>query len=161
MDTTQQPDVVTQTIIRQSATLTTALVLGTGAVPATSNPSAPDVGAKMNGQLQSISSAEIGAILGCVVAFVFVAIGGCICYCNRRRPKQRYYCSESGRGGSSYDGLHYDEKATLPRRPPKVAEFIPGGPEFPTYRAVPSSNFWIENYPARGHHFKQGRKGQK
>jgi hypothetical protein len=118
----QEPHVITQTIIQASVTYTTLLTLGT-TMP-TREPEVTESHSE-NG----ISSLELGGILGAIVGAVVLFILCCFC------------CGGKTRQVTSY--IHEDRSASNRsqiQHPPAAAEQIPGGPRFPTYRAVPIPN---------------------
>ena len=130
----QEPHVITQTIVQDFTTYTTLITLGT--IPT------DDAGSdgrhnnvEPSGDSGGISSGELGAILGGVAAFVLISIIVCLC-CTRSRRNVRVYDYSSYATSS----IAVDVHTTRVRRPPPVAERIPGGPKFPTYRAIPIPN---------------------
>jgi hypothetical protein len=139
----QEPHVVTQTIVREFTTLTTVITLGTiptnnaDPPPAPANEARDDSGASGGG----LNNLEIGAILGSIVAAISV-IAMWYCYCYLPGTKRRLIQYESS----------YSEESMVymsPRRPPPVAEMVPGGPRYPTYRAIPIPN--PRNPPVQHH----------
>ncbi|KJZ76503.1 hypothetical protein HIM_04232 [Hirsutella minnesotensis 3608] len=131
---------ITQTLTRPETTLTTVVVLGsaTASFP-TETPSNTN---QVPGSGSGLSSLQLGAILGSVAALVVILIAAGICHAQRRpnRPVVEYdYYSSYGTSSFS-DDLPNHKQPKKPRYPPRMAEVIPGGAPFPTYRAVPIKN---------------------
>jgi hypothetical protein len=136
----QEAHVITQTLTRDGMTITTIVTLGTVPTDTTDNGgTAPDadIYGHDNGGL---SSAELGAIIGSVAAFVLLLIIGFFCFANSRRRRVAVYDDSSYGSGSFVEVSRTRTGPRLPRRPPPVAERIPGGPKYPTYRALPIKN---------------------
>ncbi|KAF4968398.1 hypothetical protein FSARC_4195 [Fusarium sarcochroum] len=148
----QEAQVVTQTVYLPSTTYTTHVTLGVVSATATDR---PVVTSQHSGD--GLSSAQIGAIVGSVVGVFILAFLVVCCCCRRpRRPVKRHRSSRSSYSGSDGDGWSDawpDENWTRPvplptgrptpvqfPRPVAQREQIPGGPKFPTYRAIPIPN---------------------
>ncbi|RFU76662.1 hypothetical protein TARUN_5602 [Trichoderma arundinaceum] len=156
--------ILTQTLIRASTTFTTVITLGTIEPVATSTIAVVPLPVSHH---HGLSGGQIGAILGSVVGVVVLLLIVGFCYVGRRRMPITYEeetveKKKKRKGGSSSSttrGLYeYTEDTvyyTVPKRksssrkvkvavqtpaPVVIAERIPGGPKFPTYRAVPISN---------------------
>ncbi|KAJ4268906.1 hypothetical protein NW762_002977 [Fusarium torreyae] len=147
----QEAQVVTQTVYLPTTTYTTHVTLGVVSATATDR---PVVTSQHSGD--GLSSAQIGAIVGSIVGVFILAFIVVCCCCRRpRRPVKRHRSYRSSYSGSD-DGWSEawpDENWTRPvpipvgrptpvQFPPPVAqrEQIPGGPKFPTYRAIPIPN---------------------
>ncbi|KAH7188184.1 uncharacterized protein B0J16DRAFT_336571 [Fusarium flagelliforme] len=153
----QEAQVITQTVVLPSTTYTTHVTLSTDrpAVPVTSQHSG-----------DGLTSAEIGAIVGSVVgAFILAFI--VVCCCCRRRPRVKTV--KRRRSERSYSGSEDDWSVVMPHenwtrpvpvpvrgptpvqypRPAAVREQVPGGPKFPTYRAIPIPNPRRSSNPPR------------
>ncbi|KAM4057278.1 hypothetical protein HRG_004106 [Hirsutella rhossiliensis] len=135
----QQQHVVTQTILRQATTLTTVVTL---APASTVRPDAHIYGAQ-----PGLSSLQLGAILGSIAAVAVVFLAGGICWAHRRKARAvpavdytYYYYSDTYAEPLSADSLSSKHRPKTPRYPPPVAEFIPGGARYPTYKAIPIKN---------------------
>ncbi|KAL7791554.1 hypothetical protein V8C37DRAFT_141916 [Trichoderma ceciliae] len=156
--------ILTQTLIRPSTTITTTLTLGTIEPVATSTIAVVPLPVSHH---HGLSGGQIGAILGSIVGVVVLLLIVGFCYVGSRRvpityeeEKEEKKRKKQGRGSTrNTRGVHeYTEETvyyTPPRRksssrkvsvsvqtpaPAVVSERIPGGPKFPTYRAVPISN---------------------
>ncbi|UKZ76985.1 hypothetical protein TrVFT333_004701 [Trichoderma virens FT-333] len=158
--------ILTQTLIRASTTIVTTITLGTIEPVATETIAVVPLPVSHH---HGLSSGQIGAILGSVVGVVVLLLIGGFCYVGQRRMPITYEEEEkkkkTKKKGSSSSrttrGIYeYTEEAVYyvpPRRKsssrrasvvvqvqePEVAvvtERIPGGPKFPTYRAIPISN---------------------
>lgn len=128
----QDSPIITQILTqpaRPAATVTTLVTLGP-----TSTAAATHHGP--NG----LTHVQFGAIIGCVAAVVVMAIAAGICLSSggkTRNQDAHIYYAETTTTSSSSSGYSKKKRHKHPRRPPPVAERIPGGPKYPTYRAVP------------------------
>ncbi|CAF3471040.1 hypothetical protein SNK03_007797 [Fusarium graminearum] len=147
----QEAQVITQTVELPSTTYTTHVTLGVVSAAATDRPVA--VPSQHSGD--GLSGAEIGAIVGAVVGFFILSFVVVCCCC--RRPRKQVKIRRSYR---SYSGSEDDWSVVMPHEgwtrpvpvaiprpvpvqyPPPAAqrEQVPGGPKFPTYRAIPIPN---------------------
>ncbi|KAL7930303.1 hypothetical protein V8C35DRAFT_283663 [Trichoderma chlorosporum] len=159
--------ILTQTIIRPSTTFITTITLGTVEPVTTETIAVVPVPISHH---HDLSSGQVGAILGSVVGVVVLLLIVGFCYVGQRRMPITYEEEtkekrKTKRKGSSSSrttrGVYkYSEEAVY-YVPPKrksssrrasvtvevqepeaaiIAERIPGGPKFPTYRAIPISN---------------------
>ncbi|KAL7904703.1 hypothetical protein GGI35DRAFT_462437 [Trichoderma velutinum] len=157
--------ILTQTVIRASTTIVTTITLGTIEPVATETIAIVPLPVTHHG----LSGGQIGAILGSVVGVVVLLLIVGFCYVGRRRmpityeeeiketkkKKKRRSSSRTTRGIYQYteEDIYYvpsRKKSSSRRASVKVevqepaaavvAERIPGGPKFPTYRAIPISN---------------------
>ncbi|KAL7943353.1 hypothetical protein V8C42DRAFT_105091 [Trichoderma barbatum] len=154
--------ILTQTLIRASTTITTTITLGTIEPVATETIAIVPLPVSHH---HGLSGGQIGAILGSVVGVVVLLLIVGFCYVGRRRmpityedEKKKTKKKRSGSSSRTRDIYEYTEEAVyyVPSRkksssrrvsvtvqepaPVVVAERIPGGPKFPTYRAIPISN---------------------
>jgi hypothetical protein len=147
----QEAQVITQTVELPSTTYTTHVTLGVVSAAATDRPVV--VTSQHSGD--GLNGAQIGAIVGAVVGFFIVAFIVVCCCC--RRPRKQVKRRRSYR---SYSGSEDDWSVAMPHEnwtrpvpvpfsrptpvqyPPPAAhrEQVPGGPKFPTYRAIPIPN---------------------
>lgn len=144
LEARQAPHVITQTITKPYTTLITLVTLGN---PPTEAPASDSSSSDSSyGESHGLSNGEIGAIIGSSIGFVFLVLLLWWC-CTRRRRGPRI---SQTRSYTTYDTTYIIEddeemehtsrrKPTIPR-PPPVAERIPGGPRYPTYRAIPIPN---------------------
>jgi hypothetical protein len=122
--------VITQPAVTQPAqTLTTVVTLGPSPTQ-----TADDGGGHGTGGLTNV---QFGAIIGCVAAVVVIAIAAGICLSSKKKPDvvHEYYSSSSSSGSG-----RRRRRRRHPRRPPPATEWVPGGPKFPTYKAIPIPN---------------------
>ncbi|KAF5013008.1 hypothetical protein FDECE_955 [Fusarium decemcellulare] len=160
----QEAQVITQTVSLPSTTFTTHVTLG---VAATDRPD--PVVTSHHSNPNGLTDAQIGAIAGTVVGvFLLVLIVLCCCCRQRsRHPREVTIVTERrrkrGSYGSSYASDGWSEPSPLqgewirpipmptPRPMPQPTpvqhpapvyqpEQIPGGPKYPTYRAIPIPN---------------------
>ncbi|KAF5021265.1 hypothetical protein F66182_6663 [Fusarium sp. NRRL 66182] len=147
----QEAQVVTQTAALPSATYTTHITLG---VPSATATDRPVVTSQHSGD--GLSSAQIGAIVGAVVGTFILAFVVVCCCCRPRRPAKKRRGYRSGYGSDVSDGWSEawpNENWTRPipvpvsrptpvqyPRPVVQREQVPGGPKFPTYKAIPIAN---------------------
>lgn len=134
----QEHHVITQILTRDHSTITTIVTLGTMPTDTPDEGTSPE--ADIYGNDNGLSSAELGAILGSVAVVILIVIVGLFCFANARRRRTRVV-----RYGSSYTSdsdvtISPPPRPRMPRRPPPVVERIPGGPRYPTYRALPIRN---------------------
>ncbi|KAL6691660.1 hypothetical protein J3F84DRAFT_386120 [Trichoderma pleuroticola] len=157
--------ILTQTVIRASTTIVTTITLGTIEPVATETIAVVPLPATHH---HGLSGGQIGAILGSVVGVVVLLLIVGFCYVGRRRmpityeeetkttkKKKRRSSSRTTRGIYQYteEDIYYApsrKKSSSRRASVKVevqepeavvvTERIPGGPKFPTYRAIPISN---------------------
>ncbi|KAK1249661.1 hypothetical protein MKX08_009664 [Trichoderma sp. CBMAI-0020] len=163
----RQDLVLTQTIIRPSTTFVTTITFGATEPAATT--STVDVVPVPISHHDGLSGGQIGAILGSVVGVVALALIIGFCYVGKKKTAVAYEEEEkvkkrkrrnSHSTRSSTRGVYqYAEEDvyyyTAPRKkssskkasvsvqtpaPAVVSERIPGGPKFPSYRAIPISN---------------------
>ncbi|KAF4456026.1 hypothetical protein F53441_1747 [Fusarium austroafricanum] len=151
IDARQEAQVITQTVYLPTTTYTTHVTLGvvSASAPATDRPVVPS---QHSGD--GLSSAQIGAIIGSVVG-VFIIAFILICCCRRPKPvkkkRSHRYSSDGWSDGWSDAMPHENWTRPVPipvarpipvQYPSPVAqrEQIPGGPKFPTYRAIPIPN---------------------
>jgi hypothetical protein len=163
----RQELILTQTIVRPSTTFITTITFGAVEPAATTNAVAavPVPVSHHHG----LSGGQIGAILGSVVGVVVLALIIGFCYVGNRKATVTYEEEEkikkrkrrnshstrsSTRGVYQYaeeDVYYYTapkkksstKKASVSIQTPApavVSEKIPGGPKFPSYRAIPISN---------------------
>ncbi|KAK0388908.1 hypothetical protein NLU13_2485 [Sarocladium strictum] len=137
-----EPHVITQTITRLTTTFTTAVTLGGGPT----NYSGDEVEPKADiyggsGDGSGLTNVQLGAIIGSSVAFVLILV---ITWCCMIQARRRL---EAGESGSSDYSLTDSSRSSSPRSqsprprpPPRARVNIPGGPKFPTYRALPVRN---------------------
>ncbi|KAM6488307.1 hypothetical protein HDV62DRAFT_20645 [Trichoderma sp. SZMC 28011] len=158
--------ILTQTVVRASTTIVTTITLGTIEPVATETIAVVPLVTHHHG----LSGAAIGAILGSVVGVVVLLLIVGFCYVGRRRmpityeeetketkktKRKRRSSSRTTRGIYQYteEDIYYvptRKKSSSRRASVKVeiqepeaavvTERIPGGPKFPTYRAIPISN---------------------
>lgn len=151
MDSRQDARVITQTLSWQQTTFTTTVTLG-GPPTDGANPQANIYGSSSS---KGLSTGEVGAIVGSVVGFFSILLLLCFCLAQRkrkaraRRPRTYYYDSGSYYKGSIIDDMPPRPSRVRIQRPPPVAERIPGGPRWPTYRAIPIPN--PRNHPQVPH----------
>ncbi|KAI9166464.1 hypothetical protein HJFPF1_02566 [Paramyrothecium foliicola] len=131
----QEPHVITQTVAQEFTTYTTIVTLGLIPTDDAGGNARPVDPAPPSGGGGGISSAQLGAILGGVVAFVVILLVACFCCGGRRRQVRSY-----SRGSSEASYPNVEPPQPRVRRPPPVVERVPGGPKFPTYRAIPIPN---------------------
>ncbi|KAL7920186.1 hypothetical protein ACQKWADRAFT_165606 [Trichoderma austrokoningii] len=165
----RQDLVLTQTIIRPSTTFITTITFGTAEPAATSNTATVPVPVPVSHHHHGLSGSQIGAILGSVVGVVVLVliIGFCyvgnkkstVAYEEEEKVKKRKRRHSHSTRSSSHGVYQYAEEDvyyyTAPKKksstkktsvsvqtpaPAVVTERIPGGPKFPSYRAVPISN---------------------
>ncbi|KAH6606970.1 hypothetical protein Trco_006123 [Trichoderma cornu-damae] len=155
--------IITQTLIRPSTTITTTITLGTIEPVATSTIAVVPLPVSHH---HGLSGGQIGAILGSVVGVVVLLLIVGFCYVGSRRMPITYEEEKvekrkkrKGGGTRTTRGIYeYTEEAvyyTTPKGksssrkdtvyvqtpdPVVISERIPGGPKFPTYRAVPIAN---------------------
>lgn len=156
--------ILTQTLIRASTTITTTITLGTVEPVASSTVAVIPLPVTHH---HGLSGGAIGAILGSVVGVVVLLLIVGFCYVGRRRmpitideevtEKKRKHHHRGGSSRSTREMYEYTEEDVYYTRPKKkssrkakvavqepaaavVTERIPGGPKFPTYRAIPISN---------------------
>ncbi|KAM0345769.1 hypothetical protein ACHAPU_006122 [Fusarium lateritium] len=155
----QEAQVITRTVSLPTTTYTTLVTLGVVSAPATDRPVA--VTSQHSGD--GLTSVQIGAITGSIVGvFVLACVVVCCCCRRPRRQVRRHRSSRSSYEGSSdgWSDAMPNEDWTRPvpvpvpfgRRPTPVQypspvaqrgqmrEQVPGGPKFPTYRAIPIPN---------------------
>lgn len=162
----RQELVLTQTVVRPSTTFVTTITFGATEPVATNTIATVPVPIS---QHHGLSGGQIGAILGSVVGVVVLALTIGFCYVGKKktavayeeeekvkkRKRRNYHSTRSSRHGvyqyAEEDVYYY----TAPRKksstkkagvsvqtpaPAVVSERIPGGPKFPSYRAIPISN---------------------
>jgi hypothetical protein len=139
----QEPYVVTQTIVQDLATYTTVVTLGTIPTDKAGADGRHDDrdtsgGGGGGGGGSGISSGQLGAIIGGVAALVLIALVICLC-CSRGRSARPY---DDSSHASSIIAVEVPDPRRPGgiRRPPPAAERVPGGPRYPTYRAIPIPN---------------------
>ncbi|CVK88255.1 uncharacterized protein FMAN_05020 [Fusarium mangiferae] len=145
----QEVQVITQTVSLPTTTYTTQVTLGVASAPATDR---PVVTSQHSGD--GLSSAQIGAIIGCIVG-VFVLAFIIICCCRRpKQPKKRRsyrssYADSSDGWSERMPNENWVRPVPVPVARPVPVQFpspvvqreqIPGGPKYPTYRAIPIPN---------------------
>lgn len=164
----RQDLILTQTIIRPSTTFVTTITFG-ATEPAATTSTVAVVPVPISHHHNGLSGAQIGAILGSVVGVVVLALIIGFCYVGKKKATVTYEEEEkvkkkkrrnSHSTRSSTHGVYqYAEEDvyyyTAPRKksstkkasvsvqtpaPAVVSERIPGGPKFPSYRAIPISN---------------------
>ncbi|ESU12650.1 hypothetical protein FGSG_06546 [Fusarium graminearum PH-1] len=136
----QEAQVITQTVELPSTTYTTHVTLGVVSAAATDRPVA--VPSQHSGD--GLSGAEIGAIVGAVVGFFILSF----VVVKIRRSYRSYSGSEDDWSVvMPHEGWTRPVPVAIPRPvpvqyPPPAAqrEQVPGGPKFPTYRAIPIPN---------------------
>ncbi|KEY72476.1 hypothetical protein S7711_05151 [Stachybotrys chartarum IBT 7711] len=146
----QEPHVLTQTIIREFTTFTTVVTLGViptndpSGEPPSDESSSDSASAGGGGGGDGLNSLELGAILGSVFGVVvIVLLWYCCCYTPvtpRTSYEYRMHEYDSYRKSTGHVVDDAPTRPSAPRRPPPVAERIPGGPRYPTYRAIPIPN---------------------
>ncbi|KAK2616528.1 hypothetical protein QQS21_000571 [Conoideocrella luteorostrata] len=133
---------VTQTVVqpafsRPAQTITTVVTLGPSP---TGGADSGDHGSK------GLTNLQLGAIIGSIAILVVIGITTGICMSGGKKkpaePVHEYYTTISPSSSSSSSSRHSKKHRSKkhPRRPPPVAERIPGGPKYPTYRAIPIPN---------------------
>ncbi|KAL7902966.1 hypothetical protein HDV63DRAFT_362736 [Trichoderma sp. SZMC 28014] len=164
----RQDLILTQTVIRPSTTFVTTITFG-ASEPAATTDTVAAVPVPISHHHNGLSGAQIGAILGSVVGVVVLALIIGFCYIGKKKATVAYEEEEkvkkrkrrnSHSTRSSIHGVYqYAEedvyyytaprkksstkKASVPVQTPApavVSERIPGGPKFPSYRAIPISN---------------------
>jgi hypothetical protein len=158
MAQTPEPYAITQTLSSNPyTTLLTVITLGaaapsTAAPPAatTSSPSAPDAKPDVYNHHGGLSAAQIGAILGTVVALSLIVLGGCICMLNKRRKRAMRHAHRQARHDSYYyypssrssrsSKTSRSSRSKLPRKPEKVAQRVSVGSTYSSYRVSPMSS---------------------
>lgn len=139
--------VITQTLTRSYTTFTTHVTLGPGPTlssttsSSTAQSTPTDVAAHHHHHRHALTAAELGGILGSVAALVIILIAVGICLTSTSDPEEEN--DYSSYTTTSTEEYYRPRSKKGPRKPPRVAERIPGGPKFPTYRAVPISNSGI------------------
>ncbi|KAL6909234.1 hypothetical protein GGI43DRAFT_394898 [Trichoderma evansii] len=161
----RQQLVLTQTIVRPSTTFVTTITFGAIEPVATNTIAAVPVPISNH---HGLSGGQIGAILGSVVGVVVLALIIGFCYVGNKRnavtyeeekvKKRKRRNSHSTRSSSHVVYQYAEDDAyyyTTPKKksstkkasvsiqtpaPAVVSERIPGGPKFPSYRAIPISN---------------------
>ncbi|KAK5989727.1 hypothetical protein PT974_07986 [Cladobotryum mycophilum] len=154
--------VVTQTLIRQSTTITTTLTLGSeiptsSPAPLTTPTAAPPPPAAHHHHHPHLTGGQVAGILCGVIGLVVILLIVGIFYINTSRLPITYEPEKDNKSQrtnpSSYryvEEIYYTSRKKKKRRssssveplqrPPPVVERVPGGPKFPTYRALPISN---------------------
>ncbi|KAH8123360.1 hypothetical protein FP744_10005570 [Trichoderma asperellum] len=161
----RQQLILTQTVVRPSTTFVTTITFGAIEPAATSTAAAIPVPISHH---HGLSGGEIGAILGSVVGVVVLALIIGFCYVGNKRTaaaneeekvKKRKRRNSHSTRSSTHGVYQYSEEDvyyyTAPKKkssskkasvsvqtpaPAVVSERIPGGPKFPSYRAIPISN---------------------
>lgn len=139
-DDQQGSNVVTQTITQPAVTqpaqtMTTLVTLG----PSTTH-AANGTGGD-HGGTGGLTNVQFGAIIGCIAALVVIGIAAGICLSSNKKKSQNvyeYYTTTSST--SSGSSKRRRRKRHHPKHPPPPTEWVPGGPKFPTYKAIPISN---------------------
>ncbi|KAM0256115.1 hypothetical protein ACHAQJ_005202 [Trichoderma viride] len=155
--------ILTQTVIRPSTTFVTTITLGTIESVASSTIAAVPLPVSHH---HGLSGGQIGAILGSVVGVVVLLLVIGFCYVGRKKTTVAYEEEKvkkrkrrSTRSTRSTRGIYEYTEEDVYYTPPKrksstkkvsvsvqtpapviVSERIPGGPKFPSYRAIPISN---------------------
>lgn len=145
----EEPHVITQTISKLSTTFTTVVTLGGGPTGYSGDqvePEADIYGGSGDGS--GLTNVQIGAIAGSSVAFIVILVitWCCILQARRRAEVGDEYESDyslhdgSSRSSSSRSRSRSRSRGPMPRPPQRARVNIPGGPKFPTYRALPIRN---------------------
>lgn len=154
--------ILTQTLIRPSTTVVTTITLFTIEPAATETIAVVPLPVSHH---HGLSGVQIGAILGSVVGVVVLLLIIGLCYVGQRRisvtaEDEKKKKKKKGGGSSrttrniyeyTEEDIYYkpSRRKSSSRRasvtvqvpaPVVVSERIPGGPKFPTYRAIPISN---------------------
>ncbi|OAQ69860.1 hypothetical protein VFPPC_02429 [Pochonia chlamydosporia 170] len=81
-----------------------------------------------------LTSVQFGAILGVICSLVVIGIAAGICLSSNKKSKvrQKYYTTATSSSSGSSRRRHRRRN----RSPPTM---VPGGPKYPTYRAIPIS----------------------
>jgi hypothetical protein len=158
-----EPYIFTQTIIRPSTTFVTTITLGTIEPVTTSTAAVVPLPISHH---HGLSGGQIGAILGSVVGVVVLLLIVGFCYVGSKRTPDTYEEEKvkkrkrrSSRSTHSTRGIYQYTEEDVYYAPPKrksstrkvsvsvqtpapavISEKIPGGPKFPSYRAIPISN---------------------
>jgi hypothetical protein len=149
-------EVITQTITRPYTTLITLVTLGLERPTPSPTPSPEPVEhePQTHSEHTGLTNAEIGAIVGAIIGFVIIVLGLIYCFADYKRdlPDPVYYKQTYSYGDSqSSNGYRtpsvYDDARVKKPRKAKVhrhhnaePEYIPGGPKYPAYRAIPIPN---------------------
>jgi hypothetical protein len=137
-----EPHVITQTITRLTTTFTTVVTLGGGPTNYSGDqiePEADIYGGSGDGS--GLTNVQLGAIIGSSIAFVLILVITWCCILQARRRLEDgettvsdYSLYDSSRSSSPRS------QSPAPRPPPRARVNIPGGPKYPTYRAIPVRN---------------------
>lgn len=143
LDLRDEPHVITQTITRVTTTFTTVVTLGGGPTSWSGNQVDPDADIYGgSGDGSGLTNVQLGAIIGSSIAFVAILI---ITWCCILQARRRLEAGDvSGSDYSLYDSSRSSSPRShgppRPRPPPRARVNIPGGPKYPTYRAMPVRN---------------------
>uniref|UniRef100_A0A0D2XES9 Uncharacterized protein n=1 Tax=Fusarium oxysporum (strain Fo5176) TaxID=660025 RepID=A0A0D2XES9_FUSOF len=136
----QEVQVITQTVYLPTTTYTTQVTLGVASAPATDR---PVVTSQHSGD--GLSSAQIGAIIGSIVGVFVLAF----VVPKKRRSYRSSYADFSDGWSERMPHEGWTRPVPIPVARPVPVQFpspvvqreqIPGGPKFPTYRAIPIPN---------------------
>ncbi|VTT61097.1 unnamed protein product [Fusarium fujikuroi] len=136
----QEVQVITQTVSLPTTTYTTQVTLGVASAPATDR---PVVTSQHSGD--GLSSAQIGAIIGCIVGVFVLAF----IVPKKRRSYRSSYADSSDGWSERMPNENWVRPVPIPVARPVPVQFpspvvqreqIPGGPKYPTYRAIPIPN---------------------
>ncbi|KAH6964446.1 hypothetical protein DER45DRAFT_610767 [Fusarium avenaceum] len=173
----QEAQVITQTVYLPTTTYTTLVTLGIATAPATDRPVVVTSQHSGDGLTSTQIGAIAGSIVGVfILAFVVIC---CCCRRPRKQVKRRrsdrssYYGSSSDGWSEALPNENWTRPVPVPvpigrgptpvQYPSPVAqrgrmreqmreqprEQIPGGPKFPTYRAIPIPNPRRSDNPPR------------
>lgn len=140
--------VITQTISKLSTTFTTIVTLGGGPTDYPGHevkPNADIYGG--SGNESGLTTVQLGAIIGSSIAFILILILTWCCILQARRRLEAgepagsvYSLTDSTRTSSSSSDEPEPQPRPRPPPPVRMSRNIPGGPKYPTYRAIPVRN---------------------
>lgn len=109
-----------------------------------SSTSSVNATANIYGDHNGLTDAQIGIMVGCIVGFTLIVLTLIFCVLNRKRqhPVHRH------RSVKHHSGSYTPSVVEISMPPPSQMrdheasprEWIPGGPRYPTYKAIPIRN---------------------